>query len=484
MHNKIIRTGEINNGRPFSTGTKFGIATKKYVYSLFILLAALLITTNAKASKDPDVVQQLSGDVLSAAWPYPIINGAVCNVEDINYYDLNIRSRITDISKDKYKNTIALIIREEPKTSINNPAKYIPNNFTYSVTINITWYDLNENAHTENNVTLTVSYTKEAGAKYDARQYYYLNDARKVEVTVVNAPAPANGAWDPRKVLIIENRLIAYRDYNFDKQLPPGINSKTNLTDELKIDWYFPVDKGATHFDIEWAWIDIESIENYKSDDNGTLRLDPDLIFKRNSTRVTVQNNNYNIPLLYDGAGYLYYRIRPMQYREDGGILEGSWSVSTREGAEAADNYYSFTGHELNQFNWQASTTFAEEGKRKTVIQYFDGTLRSRQTVTKDNSTPDKNTVVAETLYDYQGRPSINILPAPTLSTVIGYARNFNRFIGQAAAQHPKDMYDVLAEGQTVCSSVPVALATTETVLAFRLLVVKFILKTAIIPTR
>lgn len=89
---------------------------------------------------------------------------------------------------------------------------------------------------------------------------------------------------------------------------------------------------------------------------------------------------------------------------------------------------FEIKGHE-DSLNWQSSTSFAENGKFKTVIQYFDGSLRGRQTVTKDNSTG--NTVVAETIYDLQGRPNIQILPTPTIDQTIKYFKDFNRFVNQ-----------------------------------------------------
>src|SRR5690606_5887542 len=140
-----------------------------------------------------------------------------------------------------------------------------------------------------------------------------------------------------------------------------------------------------------------------------------------NSSRVTLPANqsSFEIPMLYDGEGLLFYRVRPIKIDAKDQVYAGVWTG-------IPDHYYHYeTGHEPS-LNWQVSTSFAEEGKHKTVIQYFDGTLRNRQSVTKDNDT--KTTVIAETLYDYQGRPAINILPAPTLNEVIEHAHNFNRF--------------------------------------------------------
>lgn len=451
IKNKKACTAFLNSLMPVNKITICSDGKRLFVNLVMFLVGLLFVTipVNVKAAQDPEVVQRLQGGITGPNL-HPIINSAVCDVQDPVYYDLTERQRIEDITKDKYKNSIALIVDEAS-------TKFIPNDFSYTVTVNITYYDLNENPHTITGVQLTVNYTINGGQKYDARQYYYLADARKVTVEVTNAPVPSGSAWDPRKVLTLENRLIATRDYKFLCQSVVTLDSKTALQDELNIKWLFGDDKGATHFDVEWAWVDEESIDNYTN----SSALDPNLIFRRNATRVTVEKNvkEYNIPLLYDGSGRLFYRIRPVQYKENGDIVEGVWNVLN---SVTSNDYYAFAGHEENQFNWQASTSFAEQGKRKTVIQYFDGTLRSRQTVTKDNSTPDKNTVVAETYYDYQGRPAINILPAPTLNTVLSYARNFNRFTTQTTTTYQKDIYDLLGSGQTVCQGTPVPLDNVQ----------------------
>src|SRR6185312_4766135 len=120
---------------------------------------------------------------------------------------------------------------------------------------------------------------------------------------------------------------------------------------------------------------------------------------------------------------------------------------------------YDFTGHGRN-LNWQASTSFAEEGKRKSVVQYFDGSLRSRQTVTKDNTTD--TTIVAETLYDQQGRPEIQVLPAPTLSRIINYTPLLNTREDINGAEYDKSVYDGLASASDYCSGVIPGMSTAS----------------------
>lgn len=80
------------------------------------------------------------------------------------------------------------------------------------------------------------------------------------------------------------------------------------------------------------------------------------------------------------------------------------WSISKSK--------FQTISHE-NLKNWQVTTNFAEEGKKKEVISYFDGSLRNRQSVTKINS--DDNVIVGETVYDHQGRAAVSILPVPVL---------------------------------------------------------------------
>jgi hypothetical protein len=135
------------------------------------------------------------------------------------------------------------------------------------------------------------------------------------------------------------------------------------------------------------------------------------------------------------------------------------WSVGDNGTIQLQDNsVFAYSGHEWS-FNWQASTTYAEEGKRKTVVQYYDGSLRARQTVTKDNETG--NTIVAETFYDYQGRPAIQVLPTPTINDAIQYARNFNQFENQNTGTYPKNLYDLLQPSEALCSKGAPKIKTT-----------------------
>src|SRR5262249_40153441 len=155
----------------------------------------------------------------------------------------------------------------------------------------------------------------------------------------------------------------------------------TTTPDELHVTW--PTDAANYGSQLEWAFVPNDvTATNINSDGSPQ-----DLLFRNNSTRIDLPPGrfSYDIPLFYDGPGTIYYRIRSVSYPPSGNIYAGPWSNGQPT---------SFCGHGLS-LNWQANTSFAEEGKRKTVMQYYDGSLRLRQTVTKDNST--NTTLTAET---------------------------------------------------------------------------------------
>jgi len=112
-----------------------------------------------------------------------------------------------------------------------------------------------------------------------------------------------------------------------------------------------------------------------------------------------------------------------------GSRTDGPWALPT-------PLTQSFNGHN-NALNWQATITFSEDGKRKAIVRYYDGSLRSRQTVTKDNTT---NTVVtAETFYDGQGRPAVQVLPVPGINNIISYIGGLNLFKSNTQLNLPND---------------------------------------------
>ncbi|MET0392034.1 MAG: RHS repeat-associated core domain-containing protein, partial [Chitinophagaceae bacterium] len=398
------------------------------------------MTNAALAATDPVLVSVFRGNLGEIAL------NEVRETQDVKYYDPTWYSLIVDPAKDKYVNTISLLLDEETDIAI-------PADFTVTVSIDIMWTDMNGNTDTLFNRPLEIRYKVGGGVEYTPRSYYVFDNARKVKVKIVGIDTHSSAWASIMDVLILENRMQVKRDYAFSctsivtgvlDSLPTA--SASGTVDELFIYWTDDDMSGRTHYDVEWAWVDAEALDRYKKDDGSGLVFNDTLIFRNNSSRVTIPAaSGYAIPLLYDGSGYLFYRVRAVQYREDGRIVEGAWSSDKQH--DGVITYYSYSGYEPD-LNWQVSTSYAEDGKHKTVAQFFDGSQRSRQTVTKDNVT--KTTVIAETLYDYQGRPAINILPAPTLDKVMEFAKNFNRF---EADTYPKDLYDLVPADSSICGA-------------------------------
>ncbi|MBK9687521.1 MAG: hypothetical protein IPO65_07045 [Saprospiraceae bacterium] len=183
--------------------------------------------------------------------------------------------------------------------------------------------------------------------------------------------------------------------------------------------------------------------------------------FNQNSTRVTLTTSSYTLPIVYE-QGALVFRVRGRGkvLPDSEHTVLGVWSCGKWAGncnnnyAEISPSFNNWhhrmwflDGHENDNKNWQVITSYAEEGKRKDVVNYMDGTMRTRQTVTVNNT--DNNVLVAETIYDHQGRAAMQILPAPVLhDPALKFRANFNRNL----ANQPYSKLDFDLDATLPCS--------------------------------
>lgn len=327
------------------------------------------------------------------------------------------------------KNIITLGIKEETPL-------VIPADFTAVVKVKIEYGPNASSVNTINSQTLTVSYTKAEGVKYNARNYFHFDGAAYVNITLVEVPTTLVGTIDIRNLLYVENEMRVTRYYKMSTNLnilKPATFTHTAPAagaDEMAVSWTWQSGTGHNANQLEWSWVEDELISNYQV--GGTL--DSNLLFKLSATRIDLpyDRNNYKIPLLYGGKGKLFFRVRPVNLRNSGTRTDGPWSYV---------RFQAFNGHD-STLNWQSTITYAEEGKRKAIMQYYDGSLRGRQTVTKDNVT---NTVISgETFFDGQGRPAVQVLPVPGVSTTIKYTNDLNFFKGQLSIdEDPAKFFDL-----------------------------------------
>ncbi|MFN8272705.1 MAG: hypothetical protein U0U33_20765 [Chitinophagaceae bacterium] len=418
----------------------------KTVFCLLFLSTLAGVYSDSFAATDPPYIKRLDGA------KGQIKKDSLVTVSDANFYNSGLTSWIT---KPYYeRNIVTLKINEDSMY-------YLPSPFTATVIVKITYLryrSLTDSSVIIRNDTLTVNY--DSTKTYTGIHNFIFDSAQQVQVKITKVTI-SNTTLSSQvlKSLILETQIQPYTNYtwscsaNIDTTIAVDNNTnRINSTGELLISW--PNVFGADEYDLEWSFIDQVALNdsvygNPAQPDSAFVAK----VFANNATRITTSNLSYGIPLIFPDAGTLFIRVRPVQIKSDGTRITSIWSSKYLQ--TGLGKYY-FTGHETG-LNWQSSVTFAEDGKRKVVVQYYDGTLRSRQTVTKDNS---NNFIdVAETFYDYQGRPVIQVLPVPTLSNAIKYSKLFNV---ANSGEYDKHSYDTLYSPSNYCNSAAPPMSTAS----------------------
>lgn len=310
----------------------------------------------------------------------------------------------------------------------------LPSTFTAIVHLRVIYTNASNHKDSLNDVRLVLNYN--SSSTYTARASFIFSGAYQVKIRVLSDTISSSVI----SALMIDNEIIPNRIYTYactGKDITQ-ITVAGTTADELTVSWSNVI--GADQTDLEWTYIDSAALASGIYTTNGNL--DPNLIFDNNSTRVSISDLSYNIPLIFSGPGSVFVRVRPVHF-SNGNRIISNWSSNYSPNGMLKYNY---VGHE-KRLNWQSSIAFAEDGKRKVVVQYFDGTLRNHQTVTKDNS--NNTTITAETFYDYQGRPAIQVLPSPSVNTIIQYTKNFNKING---AEYDKSYFDSVVSPNTLCA--------------------------------
>jgi photosystem II stability/assembly factor-like uncharacterized protein len=290
----------------------------------------------------------------------------------------------------------------------------------------------------------------------------------------------ATGLTTNRSNVIVKNahsviaRILYFKNSSNVIVASPLIPSNIFLDTEIETERYYPLNVttlvAPNHFynastnELEVYWNNITGAEEYELEYTYVNNIDassqsytytpttanpnaflPAIInniaatslaftFNNNATRIRTSKNNFKISLNYN-RGLIVYRVRTVGKLISNTNLEvfGNWTLNQPQTQLSLtlpsgfnDFYVIPTGHEENK-NWQATTTFAEEGKKKDVIGYFDGSNHKRQTVTRSNT--ENVSLVGETMYDSQGRPAITVLPSPAsnYSSKLNFFENFNQ---------------------------------------------------------
>ncbi len=227
----------------------------------------------------------------------------------------------------------------------------------------------------------------------------------------------------------MEHRMsvVKYR-YMSETEVPQTEGVYDFGNHDLEVRWKHV--KGAIYYEVEWAYIDKYNLDyNYNNFNPAAAGV------FANSTRIETFNQHFNVSTTYP-EGHIAYRIRPIgrfirNVNDDYSHLKyGQWSTPQSIQIQISQAFE-------KDFNWQFTSTFAEEGKYKKVISYFDDGLRNRQTQT--NLSTEETTLVATAHYDVEGRPTVNVLPVPAMNdNQLFYKPGFNRSATDGATYNRK----------------------------------------------
>ncbi len=178
---------------------------------------------------------------------------------------------------------------------------------------------------------------------------------------------------------------------------------------ETSVSWSYG-GNGAIAYDVEWVFID--------DHDNFTGTASQAFSFKR-AVRITTGALYYK-HLTYYPQGRLWYRARAVGYNPQypDHRINGQWFYGPGTALTI--------GNQQPDRNWQRQTMFSEDGQYKVTMNYFDGSLRQRQQ--QANLSSENLTLVGETLYDYEGRKSVDIMPVPSSDATLTYKSGFYNF--------------------------------------------------------
>lgn len=294
---------------------------------------------------------------------------------------------------------------------------YYMGEFTAEVKIKLTTYATLASPGVVDTLTLKISCFPNDSLSFLDKQSYTFDNVEKFEVMLLDFKYNGNSFNSLMSNLFIQGDVYVDRVYDFTGQLSTPVNiTSTHDDDPLDLDCDMVPDEfviawdpveGAEEYQLEWVYIN-----DYDMTISG-LSVD----FRLNSTRISTSQTNYHLSLVFD-KGYICYRVRAIGRSIDdmSRFIFTPWSTNDGlTGVSSCDYYRQTVPYDVLK-NWQYSSTYAEEGKKKEVVSFFDGSLRNRQMVTKINT--DKNTIVGETIYDHQGRPAIQVLPVPVKPTL------------------------------------------------------------------
>jgi hypothetical protein len=201
------------------------------------------------------------------------------------------------------------------------------------------------------------------------------------------------------------------------KHLEEAFNPSTALTlntslanGYASVQWNHPGTATAA-YDLEWVFI-----EEHEPFTGATAAA---AFAYKEPVRISTANRYYQHALVYP-KGRLWYRARAVGYNPAYPThrIPGQWFYSANAGIAVRNTQADKT--------WQRQTAFTENGEYKHGVSYLDGSLRARQQLT--NLSSERRTLVGESLYDYEGRKSVEVMAVPAGDSALTYHASFHAF--------------------------------------------------------
>lgn len=181
-------------------------------------------------------------------------------------------------------------------------------------------------------------------------------------------------------------------------------------------------------FEVEWVFIpDNQNSSITTSGANADL-------FKAGATKIQTRSQKYDVRNIYTEEGVFcarYRKVRPtlldnggVKYVEDRLLQYTGWEYGYLQIEGTTSNNLFTEGNK----NFTVQSVYMEDDKRKDVISYFDGSGRSRQTLTH-LSTETEVLLGGQTMYDYAGNPVVQPLPVPFKPKLDGSGNAQNEFV-------------------------------------------------------
>lgn len=367
-----------------------------YIYTAFLkkMMAAILVCASVTIANAGSFVKDET--VYGGLYNSSIVTSASFEVANF---------RPSGVSDSRLQNVVWFSIDEEFKIKTGN--------FTATVSVDIEKYDNTNTLTGTETVTFTVNYDPNEGVSYDQTDLYEFTGANKLVITV-NSPGivitPATASL--LDAFRLEAKVTATRNYfEFTCTDVPEILEYSLDEDARTLVASWASIPKADEYDLEWTFYDTLSSVLVNSGSGNAVAFNNTFI--NNSTRITTPHTTYPISLVYP-AGRIYLRIRAVKYDINGYRTVTIWhSEATGFAPSYTKDIYRLPDSKWHEkgLNWQMSVVYAEEGKKSQSVSYFDGAFRNRQSVSKSDAS---NVIIAsETLYDRQGRPAVQVMPAP-----------------------------------------------------------------------